>query len=77
MSAVVEKGAGMRVIKQADDATIDSLGCRSWGTWGCGPSKFPWTYADDEVCLVLSGDFTVIPDDGSESMGMFSSPFNF
>lgn len=71
-SAVIEKGAGMRIIKQADESTISKFGCRSWSTWGCGPSTFPWTYSDDEVCLVLEGDFTVIPDDGSQSMGMFS-----
>lgn len=58
----------MKVIKGADEQTITELGCRSWGKWGCEPSKFPWTYSDDEVCLVLEGDFTVIPDDGSESM---------
>ncbi|CAN8072960.1 unnamed protein product [Agarophyton chilense] len=69
MSAtIVEKGAGMRLIKNADEKTIDKLGCRSWDTWGCEPSTFPWTYSDDEVCLVMNGDFTVIPDDGSEKM---------
>lgn len=71
-SAVVEKGAGMKAIRSADEDTIAELGCRSWGKWGCGPSTFPWTYSDDEVCLVLEGDFTVIPDDGSESMGKHS-----
>lgn len=62
-------GAGMRVIRQADEATIEKLGCRSWDTWGCEPSTFPWTYSSDEVCLILAGDLTVIPDDGSEPMG--------
>lgn len=68
-SKIVEKGGGMKVIKAADEQTIAELGCRSWGKWGCEPSTFPWTYSDDEVCLVLEGDFTVIPDDGSDSMG--------
>lgn len=70
-SAVEEKGAGMRLIKGAEEALIGKMGCRSWGKWGCGPSTFPWTYSDDEVCLVLTGDFTVIPDDGGETMGKF------
>lgn len=68
-SAVIEKGAGMRIIKAADEQTIAKLGCRSWNKWGCAPSTFPWSYADDEVCLVLEGEFTVIPDEGGESMG--------
>lgn len=69
IAPVTEKGSGMRLIPQADESTIEKLGCRSWGTWGCEPSTFPWSYDDDEVCLVIEGDFTVIPDDGGEPMG--------
>lgn len=65
---VEEKGGGMRLIRAADEETISKLGCRSWGTWGCEPSTFPWTYADDEVCLVLEGDFTVTSDNGGDAM---------
>lgn len=72
MAANIETaGAGMRVIRQADETTIEGLMCRSWGTWGCEPSTFPWTYSADEVCLVVEGDFTVFPNDGSEPMGKF------
>lgn len=67
-STTVEKGSGMRLIQAADEASILKLGCRSWSTWGCDPSTFPWTYSEDEVCLVLEGDFTVFPDDGSKPM---------
>lgn len=74
-SAVVEKGSGMRIIPAADEATVAKLGCRSWPKWGCGPSTFPWTYSDEEVCLVLTGDFTVIPDDGGTPMGMMCRLF--
>ena len=65
----VEKGGGMKVIKAADENIIAELGCRSWDKWGCEPSTFDWTYSDDEICLVLEGDFTVKPADGSDSMG--------
>lgn len=68
-TTVVEKGAGMRLIKDADEEMISKLGCRSWSTWGCDASSFPWTYSDDEVCFVLEGEVRVIPDDGSEPMG--------
>lgn len=71
-NAVIEKGAGMKLVKGASEELISTLGCRTWPTWGCNPSTFPWSYSDDEVCLVLSGDFTVIPDDGSESMGKYA-----
>lgn len=68
----VEKGGGMKVIRAPDEKIISELGCRSWGKWGCEPSTFDWTYSDDEICLVLEGDFTVKPADGSEPMGMLS-----
>lgn len=25
----------------------------NWPTWGCGVSKFPWSYDQTETCLVL------------------------
>ena len=37
----------------------------TWGTWGCGVSKFPWTYSDDETAYLLEGEVTVTPDDTS------------
>lgn len=41
--------------------------CRvfNWGTWGCGVSKFPWTYDQNESCYLLAGKVTVTPDDKS------------
>lgn len=36
-----------------------------WGTWGCGVSKFPWTYDQNESCYLLAGKVTVTPDDKS------------
>eukprot|EP01106_Pelomyxa_sp_JSP_P010304 TRINITY_DN27514_c0_g1_i1.p1 TRINITY_DN27514_c0_g1~~TRINITY_DN27514_c0_g1_i1.p1 ORF type:complete len:102 (-),score=42.35 TRINITY_DN27514_c0_g1_i1:144-413(-) len=37
----------------------------SWPTWGCGVSKFPWTYASDETAYVLEGEVVVTPDGGA------------
>jgi len=34
-----------------------------WGQWGCGVSRFPWTYDDSESCYLLAGQVTVIPND--------------
>ena len=25
----------------------------NWPTWGCGVSKFPWSYDSSETCLIL------------------------
>lgn len=46
--------------------SLSPLSTRSvfyWGTWGCGVSKFPWTYDQNESCYLLAGKVTVIPDD--------------
>lgn len=40
--------------------------CSNWPTWGCGVSKFPWSYSERETCLVLEGEVTVTPDGGGE-----------
>lgn len=37
-----------------------------WSKWGCGVSKFPWTYGDSESCYLLAGKVTVTPDDGRQ-----------
>jgi len=43
---------------------LDKKGVFSWGTWGCGVSKFPWTYGEAESCYLLAGKVTVTPSDG-------------
>jgi len=47
-----------------DPAHLQRLGVTSWPTWGCGVSTFPWSYDEQETCLLLEGDVTVTPDDG-------------
>eukprot|EP00955_Chlamydomonas_euryale_P060226 357655-Chlamydomonas_euryale.AAC.1 len=32
------------------------LGVKSWPTWGCGASKFPWSYDSKEVAYLLEGE---------------------
>lgn len=36
--------------------------------WGCGPSKFPWTYSDKETCYLLEGKVKVTPAGSDESV---------
>tara|TARA_B100000029_G_scaffold447756_1_gene469752 strand:+ start:101 stop:355 length:255 start_codon:yes stop_codon:yes gene_type:complete len=33
---------------------------KSWPIWECQPSKFDWTYSDEEHCFVIEGSVTVI-----------------
>ena len=58
----------MKKISQADEETIEKMGCRKWGKWGCEPSEFPWKYDNDEVCLVLQGEFSVKDDKTGDVM---------
>ena len=43
---------------------LAELGVRTWSTWECTVSEFPWQYVDPETCYVLEGAVTVTPDDG-------------
>jgi hypothetical protein len=37
---------------------------KAWPTWGCEPSKFPWSYSSTETAYVVAGKVTVTPDGG-------------
>ena len=56
--------SAITVTSNPDPAQLQSLGVTSWPTWGCGVSTFPWTYDEQETCLLLEGDVTVTPDGG-------------
>ena len=56
---------GITVTPNPDPAQLQGLGVTRWPTWGCGVSTFPWTYDEQEICLLLEGDAKVTPD-GSE-----------
>jgi len=46
------------------DSELQGQGVRRWPTWGCGVSKFPWSYSENETCYVLEGRVIVTPDGG-------------
>jgi hypothetical protein len=56
--------SGITVTPNPDPAQLQSLGVTSWPTWGCGVSIFPWSYDEQEICLLLDGEVTVTPDGG-------------
>lgn len=55
----------IEVIAEPDPAFLEQKGVFGWGTWGCGVSKFPWTYGEAESCYLLKGKVVVTPDGGS------------
>ena len=59
-----EMATGITVTSNPDPAQLQSLGVMSWPTWGCGVSTFPWSYDEQETCLLLEGDVSVTPDGG-------------
>ena len=45
-------------------AQLEALGVEQWPIWSCEISSFPWTYDEQETCLLLEGDVTVTPEGG-------------
>ena len=52
------------VFHKPSAAHLHQLGVADWPIWSCGVSCFPWTYDEQENCLLLEGDVTVTPDGG-------------
>jgi uncharacterized protein len=69
------KLAEIEVVAQPDTEFLKSKGVFNWGTWGCGVSKFPWTYGDSESCYLLAGKVTVTPTDGRKAVTVGKGDF--
>ena len=52
-------------IEKLSPEKINEKGINSWPIWTKQVSRFDWTYAGDEECLILEGEFTVETDEGS------------
>ncbi len=52
------------VTSACPESTINELGIRQWPIWICESSTFPWTYGEQETCLLLEGEVTVTPEAG-------------
>ncbi len=46
----------VQVRKPSDE---EARQCKTWDTWGCDVSEFPWDYTQTETCLILEGKVTV------------------
>ena len=54
----------IRVVRDPDEAQLETLGVRSWPIWEKEASEFPWSYDAEETCYFLEGDVVVTPDGG-------------
>ena len=54
--------AEIKVTKAVSEDVIKKLGMKGWPTWGCGVSKFPWTYGDSETALIIKGIIIIVLD---------------
>ncbi|XP_030550792.1 uncharacterized protein LOC115755503 [Rhodamnia argentea] len=62
---------GVKIEKSPPQSKLDELGVANWPKWGCGPSKFPWTFESTETMYLLEGKVIVYIDghDGSFEIG--------
>ena len=52
------------VVHGPERAKLEALGVEQWPIWSCEIRSFPWTYDEQETCLLLEGDVTVTPEGG-------------
>jgi len=64
MAATTEAKPNIEVVTLPETEFLEKKGVFSWDTWGCGVSKFPWSYGQTECCYLLAGKVTVTPSDG-------------
>ena len=52
------------LIKKLTEDEIQEMGIRSWSTWSCDKSEFPWEYSEKESCYILEGQVDVTTENG-------------
>ncbi len=57
----------IEIVKGPSQETLQRLRVRSWPTWSCEKSTFPWSYEDTETCYVLKGSATITPTDDDKT----------
>ena len=50
----------IEVIKNRNSSDFES-----WPIWTCEPSKFDWSYNEEEHCFIIKGRVTVIGSDNT------------
>ena len=65
----------IEVITDPGKDFLEKKGVFQWGTWGCGVSKFPWTYSEAESCYLLQGKVIVTPNGGGQPVRIQAGNF--
>ena len=52
------------IIKQLSEEEIQEKRIRSWSTWSCEKSEFPWEYSERETCYIIEGQVDVTTESG-------------
>ncbi len=52
------------IVKQLSENEIQEKGIRSWSTWSCDKSEFPWEYSEKESCYIMEGQVEVTTESG-------------
>ena len=51
-------------VKYLSEKEILEKEVRSWPTWSCEASEFPWEYIEQESCYILEGQVDITTIDG-------------
>jgi len=51
-------------VKYLSEKEILEKEVRSWPTWSCEVSEFPWEYIEQESCYILEGQIDITTEDG-------------
>ena len=62
----VRVSAAAPAIRVWRPSAAEAAAAKSWPTWGCDASRFPWSYSSTETCLLLAGSVVVTPDGGGQ-----------
>ena len=54
----------IEITSPCPEERIAAEGIRDWPIWSCDVSSFPWTYNEQEICLLLEGDVIVTSESG-------------
>ena len=57
------------IVEKPGDDKLADLNVKSWPTWECEPSEFPWHYDERETCYLLEGEVEVRAGDEKVSFG--------
>ena len=49
-------------VKYLSEKEILEKEVRSWPTWSCEASEFPWEYIEQESCYILEGQVDITTD---------------